>query len=163
MKPTPSALSASSVASCASLRVSPSKVSNGACGSECGDSARAKLVDALGAGVDGLAAPSWAAASSAPRESALPVTHAAAAAPSEAEATGHERDDRQQRIPLINLAAEGRERRCDEGGQDAAAIEAFCETFGKGLLAEEALLEELQAETRLQFPRAGHMASGEGG
>lgn len=128
-----------------------------------GDSARAELVDALGPGVDGLVAPSWAAAPSSPRERALPVTHADAAAPLEAEATAHEHDDRQQRIPLINLAADGRGRCFHEGGQDAASIEAFCERFSKGLLAEEALLEELQAETLLRFPRAGHMTSGKGG
>ena len=39
-------------------------------------------------------------------------------------------------------------------------VEAYCEKFTTGLLAESALLAELEEETARSFPKVAHMASG---
>ena len=118
-------------------------------------SARAheKLVSLLGPGTHDLASPSWASAPS----DAFP-THVDATAPPVTEEHSH--DDRQQRISLLNVRANGDTAEGDARAEVDATIEAFCEQFSRGLLAEEALLEELQAETRIRFPQAAHMTSG---
>jgi len=79
--------------------------------------------------------------------------------------------ERLQRVSLMAAAAAsggvGAEvRRMGDAGaagesERDSTIAAFCEQFSSGLLAEGALLEELQAETVACFPQAAHMTSGE--